>query len=68
MRFLRACPWSWRQARRSRPAGAAVTESQVQLILPDDEKNRKSIERFYEKYSQLLRSVYSIEPPEGALT
>jgi hypothetical protein len=43
------------------------TEGQVQLMLPADETSLKQMERFYEKYSQLLRSVYSIEPGEGAL-
>jgi hypothetical protein len=44
------------------------TEGQVQLIPPEDDKNLRYVDRFYEKYSQLLRSVYSIEPGEGALT
>jgi hypothetical protein len=43
------------------------TEGSVQLIMPADETSRKQMARFYEKYSQLLRSVYSIEPEEGAL-
>ena len=40
----------------------------MQIAAPEDEANLKSTERFYEKYSQLLRSVYSIEPAEGALS
>ena len=44
------------------------TEGQVQLILPEEPKYAKSIERFYVKYSHLLRSVYSIEPGERALS
>jgi hypothetical protein len=43
------------------------TEGQVQLVLPGDEMNVRQIERFYERFSRLLRSVYSIEPGEGAL-
>ncbi len=66
MRFLRAVVLEACKEFQARRGG--LTESQVQLILPEDDKNRKSLERFYEKYSQLLRSVYSIEPPGGALT
>jgi hypothetical protein len=43
------------------------TEGEVQLVLPVEEYNLKQIERFYERFSRLLRSVYSIEPGEGAL-
>ena len=43
------------------------TEGQVQLVLPDDESHLRQIERFYDRFSRLLRSVYSIEPGEGAL-
>jgi hypothetical protein len=66
MRFLRAVVL---EACKDIPAGReSRSEGQVQLVLPEDEINRKHIERFYEKYSQLLRSVYSIEPGEGALS
>ncbi|MHC5539467.1 hypothetical protein ACYOEI_14715 [Singulisphaera rosea] len=44
---------------------------QVQVVLPEKvppDKALASVERFFERYSQLLRSVYSIEPGEGALS
>jgi hypothetical protein len=66
MRFLRAVVLEGCKEIQARAEGR--TEGQVQLIPPEDEKNLRSFERFYEKYSQLLRSVYSIEPGEGALT
>jgi hypothetical protein len=66
MRFLRAVVLEACKEVQARREGRS--EGQVQLGLPDDEINRKSIERFYERYSQLLRSVYSIEPGEGALS
>ena len=44
------------------------TEGRVQIASPEDEANLKSTERFYQKYSQPPRSVYSIEPAEGALS
>jgi hypothetical protein len=66
MRFVRAVVL---QACKELQARAECrTENQVQLILPDAEKYARSIERFYSKYSHLLRSVYSIEPGEGALS
>jgi hypothetical protein len=66
MRFLRAVVLEACKELQAR--GDGRTEGQVQLTLPDDERNRRSVQRFYERYSQVLRSVYSIEPPEGALT
>jgi hypothetical protein len=66
MRFLRAVVLEACKEVQARAEGR--TEGQVQLILPEEQKNAKSIERFYVKYSQLLRSVYSIEPGEGALS
>ena len=46
---------------------AGRTEDRVQLVLPEDERNLKHIERLYEKHSQLLRPVYSIELNDAAL-
>jgi hypothetical protein len=66
MRFLRAVVLE--ACKEVRARGEGRTEGQVQVILPDDEKQARSIERFYVKYSHLLRSVYSIEPGEGALS
>ena len=66
MRFLRAVVLEACKEIQARREGR--TEGQVQIIPPEDERNSRYIERFYEKYSQLLRSVYSIEPGEGALT
>jgi hypothetical protein len=66
MRFLRAVVLEACKEIQARAEGR--TEGQVQLILPEDQKYAKSIERFYVKYSHLLRSVYSIEPGEGALS
>lgn len=43
------------------------SEGQVQLVLPEDESHLSQVERFYDRFSRLLRSVYSIEPGEGAL-
>jgi hypothetical protein len=43
------------------------SEGEVQLIPPQDENALRQMERFYERFSRLLRSVYSIEPGEGAL-
>ena len=43
------------------------TCGQVELSLPRDEMNLLQIERFYDRLSRILRSVYSIEPAEGAL-
>ena len=65
MRFLRAVVLEACKEIQARREGR--TQGQVELILPEEEKKLRSIERFYEKYSQLLRSVYSIEPGEGAL-
>ena len=66
MRFVRAVVLEGCKEIQAR--GKGRTEGQVQIILPDDEKNAKSVERFYARFSQLLRSVYSIEPGEGALS
>jgi hypothetical protein len=66
MRFLRAVVLEACKELQAHAEGR--TEGQVQLILPEEQKYAKSIERFYVKYSQLLRSVYSIEPGEGALS
>jgi len=66
MRFVRAVVLEACKEVQSRRDGR--TEGQVQLVLPEVEKNAKSIERFYVKFSHLLRSVYSIEPGEGALS
>jgi hypothetical protein len=66
MRFLRAVVLEACKEVHARREGR--TGGQVQLVLPEEEKYSRSIERFYEKYSQLLRSVYSIEPAEGALS
>jgi hypothetical protein len=66
MRFLRAVVLE--ACKEIQARGEGRTEGQVQLIPSEDEKNLRSADRFYEKYSQLLRSVYSIEPAEGALT
>ena len=43
-----------------------ATDGRVQLIIPESRK--KELERFYERYSQLLRSVSSIDPPDSALS
>ncbi len=43
-------------------------DGKVQVDALNDERHLRARHRFYQKYSQLLRSVYSIEPPEGALT
>jgi hypothetical protein len=65
MRFVRAVVLEGCKAIRAH--GEGRTEGQVQIILPDNEKDARSVERFYARFSQLLRSVYSIEPGEGAL-
>ena len=39
----------------------------VQLVMPEPEKYLSLAERFYTRYSELLRSVLSIEPPADAL-
>jgi hypothetical protein len=66
MRFVRAVVLEGCKEIQAR--GAGHSEGQVQIILPDDEKNVRSVERFYTRFSHLLRSVYSIEPGEGALS
>jgi hypothetical protein len=66
MRFLRAVVLEAGKEIQARREDR--TEGQVQLIPPEDARDSRYVERFYEKYSQLLRSVYSIEPGEGALT
>ena len=43
----------------------ARREGEVQVIRPENEEDQRSLERFYQKFSQLLRSVYSIEPAEA---
>src|SRR5262249_8149127 len=65
MRFLRAVVLGACKELLGRGAGRA--EGEVQLVLPAEEYNLKQIERFYDRFSRLLRSVYSIEPGEGAL-
>jgi hypothetical protein len=66
LRFLRAVVL---EACKEMQAGKeGRTEGRVQTAGPEDEANGKSTERFYQKYSQLLRSDYSIEPAEGALS
>ena len=64
MRFVRAVVLEACKEVRARAEGRS--EGQVLLVSPDEEKYAKSIERFYVKYSHLLRSVYSIEPGEGS--
>jgi hypothetical protein len=66
MRFLRAVVLEACKELQARREGRI--EGRVGLILPDDERKLKYLERFYDKYSQILRSVYSIEPGEGALS
>jgi hypothetical protein len=65
MRFLHAVVLGACKELQARRVGR--TEGQVQLMLPDGEVNLRQMERFYERFSRLLRSVYSIEPGEGAL-
>ncbi len=66
MRFLRAVVLEACKELLARKDGR--TEGQVQLALPDEESKLRQMERFYERFSRLLRSVYSIEPGEGALS
>ena len=66
MRFVRAVVLE--ACKEAQAPRAGRTEGRVQLVLPDVEKNARSIERFYVRFSHLLRSVYSIEPGEGALS
>jgi hypothetical protein len=66
MRFVRAVVLEGCKEIQARREGR--TEGKVQVILPDGEKNVSSVERFYVRFSHLLRSVYSIEPGEGALS
>jgi hypothetical protein len=66
MRFVRAVVLEGCKEIQARREGR--TDGQVQIILPDVDKHARSIERFYGRFSQLLRSVYSIEPGEGALS
>ena len=65
MRFMRAVVLEACKELLARRDGR--TEGQVQLVLPNSETSLRQIERFYERFSRLLRSVYSIEPGEGAL-
>ena len=48
--------------------GKAGPKARWSSSRPATRRTGRYVERFYEKYSQLLRSVYSIEPGEGALT
>jgi hypothetical protein len=66
MRFMRAVVMDACKKVQARAEGC--TEGQIQLVRPGEDKYAKSIERFYVQYSHLLRSVYSIEPGEGALS
>jgi hypothetical protein len=66
MRFVRAVVLE--ACKEIQARGAGRSEGQVQIILPDFDKNVRSVERFYTRFSHLLRSVYSIEPGEGALS
>jgi hypothetical protein len=66
MRFLRAVVLEACKQIQSREE--ARGEGRVQIVPPVEESNLRSLERFYQRYSQLLRSVYSIEPAEGALS
>ncbi len=66
MKFLRAVVL---EACKELPAGPMNgADGKVQLELPGDEERLKQTERFYERFSRLLRSVYSIEPGEAALS
>ena len=65
LRFVRAVVLEACNEIQARREGR--TEGRVQLVLPEDERSLKHIERFYEKYSALLRSVYSIELGDAAL-
>jgi hypothetical protein len=66
LRFLRAVVLEACKEVRARREGR--TEGQVQLVLPEGERAVSCVGRFYERYSQLLRSDYRIEPAEGALS
>jgi hypothetical protein len=66
LRFLRAVVLEACKEMQAHKEGR--TGGQVQIVMPDDEGHLRSVERFYQKYSQLLRSVYSIEPAGGALS
>jgi len=66
LRFLRAVVLQAGKEVRARRQGR--TDGQVQLVLPETPEALGRVERFYEKYSELLRSVYSVEPAEGALS
>jgi hypothetical protein len=66
MRFLRAVVLEACEEFQARKQGRS--KGQVELVLPADERRLEDVERFFEKYSQVLRSVYSIEPPKGALS
>lgn len=66
MRFLRAVVLEACKEIQSGKEGQ--TAGQVQVARPVGEGRLRELERFYQKYSQLLRSVYSIEPAAGALT
>jgi hypothetical protein len=66
MRFLRAVVLEACEEFQARKQGRS--KGQVELVLPADERRLEEVERFFEKYSQVLRSVYSIEPPKGALS
>ncbi len=66
LRFVRAVVLEACKQIRSSQQG--LTAGQVQITVPEDPGHLRAIERFYQKYSQLLRSVYSIDPAEGALS
>ena len=65
VRFLRAVVLEACKEVRARAEGR--TRDQVQLVMPEGEKMAGYVDLFYERYSQLLRSVYSIDPAEGSL-
>ncbi len=65
MRFLHAVVLEGCKELLARRDGR--TEGRVELALPGEESALRQMERFYERFSRLLRSVYSIEPSEGAL-
>jgi hypothetical protein len=66
LRFLRAVVLQACKEVRARKEGR--TDGQVQLVVPEGPGTLGRVERFYERYSELLRSVYSVEPAEGALS
>jgi hypothetical protein len=65
MRFLRSVVLDACDEAEALKQGRA--DGRVEIVVPPGEGRLDEVGRFFQKYSQVLRSVYSIEPPREAL-